>query len=177
MTFATISGPLRAGTVKEGPSRNTGLVLLAQQYDSGVITGTVGTFIRATPFRVPKGAYIVDFIVDALDFPNIGCNLYFSVGTTLSGGEFISNVELSYLGIYTAITAANNERNSTISTTTTLTGTAVAASAKRTAALNADAVIHTTISINNATATQGRINITMLYVQRDENGAQNPVSA
>jgi len=175
MTFATISGPLRAGTVKEGPSRNTGLVLLAQQYDTGVITGTAGTNIRATPFRVPKGAYIVDFIVDALQFPNT--QLILSVGTTLGGGEFIPTAALETQGFYTAITAANNEHNSTISTLTTLQGTAVAASEKRTAALNADAVIHTQIQIATATATQGRINITMLYVQRDENGAQNPVSA
>jgi hypothetical protein len=175
MTFATMSGPLRVGPDRDGPSRNTGLVLLAQQYDTGVITGTAGTNIRATPFRVPKGAYIVDFIVDALQFPNT--QLIFSIGTTLGGGEFISTVGLETQGFYTSITASNGEYNSTISTLTTLTGTAVAASAKRTAALNADAVIHTQIQITTSTATQGRINITMLYVQRDENGAQNPVSA
>ena len=177
MTFATMSGPLRAGTVKEGPSRNTGLVLLAQQYDSGVITGTVGTIIRATPFRIPKGAYIVDFIVDALDFPNIGCNFIISIGTALGGGQFMSTVELGYQGIYTSITAVGGERDNTASTVTTIESGIGGASAKRTTALNADAVIHTQIEIANGTATQGRINITMLYVQRDENGAQNPVSA
>ena len=177
MTFATISGPLRAGTVKEGPSRNTGLVLLAQQYDTGVITGTVGTFIRATPFRVPKGAYIVDFIVDALDFPNVGCQLITSIGTALGGSQFIQALVLEDQGIFTAVTLAGGPYDNTASTLTTIEGTPSSASPKRTAALNADAVIHTQIEIAAANATQGRINITMLYVQRDENGAQNPVSA
>jgi hypothetical protein len=172
-----MSGPLRAGTVKEGPSRNTGLVLLAQQYDTGVITGTDGTSIRATPFRVPKGAYIVDFIVDALDFPNAGTQLLVSVGTTLGGSQFMSSVELNNQGIYTIATNAGGPFSGTSSTLTASPAVVIAASPKRTAALNADAVIHTQIQIASGTATQGRINITMLYVQRDENGAQNPVSA
>jgi hypothetical protein len=176
MTFATMSGPLRAGTVKEGPSRNTGLVLLAQQYDSGVITGTDGTSIRATPFRVPKGAYIVDFIVDALGFPNGFCQFILSIGTTLDGADLMNGLTVESSGIFTAATQASGPYSSTASTLTASSPT-LNASAKRTAALNADAVIYTQIYIGNANATQGRINITMLYVQRDENGAQNPVSA
>jgi hypothetical protein len=176
MTFATMSGPVRVGTVKEGPSRNTGLVLLAQQYDTGVITGTAGTNIRATPFRVPKGAYIVDFIVDALDLPNGICQFAISIGTTLSGVDFINSLTMTVDGLYTAATQATGPYSITASTLTA-SSPPINASPKRTAALNADAVIHTQIAIANATATQGRINITMLYVQRDENGAQNPVSA
>ena len=176
MTFATISGPLRSGTVKEGSSRNTGLVLLAQQYDTGVITGASNTNIRATPFRVPKGAYIVDFIVDALAFPNGICQFILSIGTTLDGYDLMNGLSVDNSGIYTAVTQATGPYSSTASTLTATGSLAAGASAKRTAALNTDAVIYTQIYIGNATATQGRINITMLYVQRDENGAQNPVS-
>ena len=177
MTFATMSGPVRVGPDKEGPSRNTGLLLLAQQYDSEVVTGTNGTYIRTVPFRVPKGAYIVDFIVDALQFPNAGVRFLVSVGTAVGGSQFINGLELGSSGITTSATSVGGPFSGTSSTLTASPTSVIAASAKRTAALSADAPIHTQIQILDATATQGMINITMLYVQRDENGAQNPVSA
>lgn len=177
MAFTSLSGPVRVGTVTEGPSKNTGLVVLAQQYDSGTITGTVGTFIRATPFRVPRGAYIVDFIVDALEFPSGSSEVIISIGTTLNGFDFMNSASLQVDGIYTAITLAGGGYDNTVSTLTTIEPSVVGASPKRTAALNGDALIHTTLQIINATATQGRINITMLYVQRADNGAQNPVNS
>jgi hypothetical protein len=177
MAFTNLSGPVRVGTVTEGPSKNTGLVVLAQQYDSGTITGTAGTFIRATPFRVPRGAYIVDFIVDALEFPSGASEVTISIGTTLGGTDFINSASLTINGFYTAATAAGGAYENSISTLTTLTDPAVVASPKRTAALNGDALIHTTIQIISLPITQGRINITMLYVQRADNGSANPVNS
>jgi hypothetical protein len=175
MTFSTLSGPLRVGPIKEGASRNTGLCVLAQQYDSGTITGTSGTFIRATPFIIPRGAYIIDIVVDALQFTNIGASVQFTVGTTLGGIELLQNT-LTGFGIATDVTTFTGSYYGTISTILNNPSTNV--SAKRTAALNADATIHTTLILGGGTnTTQGRINMTLLYVQRAEDGAQNPVSA
>jgi len=176
MTFSTVSGPLRVGPVKEGVGRNTGLCVLAQQYDTGVITGTSGTIIRATPFIIPKGAYIVDIVVDALQFTNGAATVLFSVGTTLDGSDLLGLTNtLTNSGIQTDVSSASTNNYGTISTI--LGNPSAAASAKRTAALNADAPIYTTLQIGGATATQGRLNMTLLYVQRAENGAQYPASA
>jgi len=176
MTFSTLSGPLRVGPIKEGASRNTGLCVLAQQYDSGDITGTVGTIIRATPFIIPKGAYIIDIIVDVLQTTNGTSTVSFAVGTTLGGSNLLGfNYVLTNSGIDMDVSGVTGNNYGTISTIIGNPGSAVAA--KRTAALNADATIHTTLQIGGATASQGRINMTLLYVQRAENGAQNPVSA
>jgi len=176
MTFSTLSGPLRVGPIKEGASRNTGLCVLAQQYDSGTITGTSGTIIRATPFIIPRGAYIIDIVVDALQLMNGSSTVSFYAGTTLNGSDLLGLTNtLTNSGIQTDVSSASTNNYGTISTI--LGNPNLNAAAKRTAALNADATIHTTLQIGGATATQGRINMTLLYVQRAENGAQYPASA
>jgi hypothetical protein len=54
MSFSTFSGPLRSGTVKEGAGRNTGVVMLAQSWDSGDLTGdAIGNFDFQ---RVPRSS-------------------------------------------------------------------------------------------------------------------------
>jgi hypothetical protein len=176
MTFATLSGPVRIGPIKEGASRNTGLCVLAQQYDSGTITGTSGTIIRATPFIIPRGAYIIDIVVDALQFTNGVATASVSVGTTLGGSDLMGLTNtLTNSGFQTDVSGASTNNYSTISTI--LGNPNTTAAAKRTAALNADATIYTTIQIGGGTATQGRIGITLVYLQRNEDGAQNPASA
>jgi hypothetical protein len=176
MTFSTLSGPLRVGPIKEGASRNTGLCVLAQQYDSGIITGTSGTVIRATPFIIPRGAYIIDIVVDALQLMNGISTVLFYVGTTLGGSDLLTaNNTLTSSGIQTDVSGATTNNYGTVSTILNNAGTTTAA--KRTAALNADATIHTTLQIGGTTATQGRISMTLLYVQRAENGSQYPASA
>lgn len=175
MSFANLSGPLRVGPVRNGVGRNTGLCVLAQQYDSGTITGATGAKIRATPFIVPKGAYILDIIVDSLQGMNAGASAYVYAGTTLDGAELtgLTNL-LTNNGFITDVGSAINN----YSTFSTILGNPnTNAAAKRTAALNADATIYTTIQIATGTATQGRVNITLVYLQRNEDGSQYPASA
>jgi len=38
MGFSTFSGPIRAGTVRDGATENTGLVMLTQVFDTGNLT-------------------------------------------------------------------------------------------------------------------------------------------
>jgi hypothetical protein len=174
MAFDNLSGPLRVGPIREGASKNTGLVLLAQQYDSGTITGVSGTKIRATPFIIPKGAYIVDIVVDCLQVTNAVTTVGVSVGTTLDGFDLFTGATLYNTGFFTDVSGVTTNYYSSVNTSFSNINTSVAA--KRTAALNGDAKLYTLLSINNATATQGRINITVLYVQRGEDGSQNPVN-
>jgi hypothetical protein len=176
MSFANLSGPLRVGPVRNGAGRNTGLCVLAQQYDSGTITGTSGTLIRATPFIVPKGAYILDVVIDSLQNMNGVATASVYVGTTLGGSDLMGLTNtLTNSGFQTDISSATTNNYSTISTI--LGNPGATAAAKRTAALNADATIYTTIQIGGGTATQGRIGITLVYLQRNEDGSQYPASA
>ena len=65
MAFTTYTGPVRAGTVREGSGRNTGLALLSQSATinmSGVAKTSGAT--AQNLFTLPAGAQIVDFYVD-----------------------------------------------------------------------------------------------------------------
>jgi hypothetical protein len=58
MAFATFSGPVRVGTVRENAGRNTGLVTLTQAFDTGVVA-TVGNSDNQLGI-LPQGAQILN---------------------------------------------------------------------------------------------------------------------
>ena len=79
MTFSTFSGPLRAGTVKEGSGENTGLVQLARSATIGFAAMTTSPTAQAL-FTLPAGAKILRFNVEVV--------------TAISGGS-VTNVGLT----------------------------------------------------------------------------------
>jgi len=157
MAFSTFSGPLRAGTVREGAARNTGLVVLGQSYNTGNLTSTVVGTTNTAAFIIPQGSQIIDITVDQVVASTAGTTTV-SVGTASGGSQLMAAV---------ATTAGGRFR-----------GTATAATQ---AAWQTSTTADTTIWISNvtgtATLTAGQFIVTVTYIQRSPAGAQNPLSA
>lgn len=154
--FANFSGPLRAGPVREGSGRNTGLVVLAQSYDTGVVTAGVGN-VDAQMGILPQGAQIVDITVDQVVVPGGSSTSTISVGNATGGAQLMAAV---------ATTAGGRFRG---------TSTAATQLAWQTST-SADTPVFVRYAVGTA-AGVGRAIITVTYVQRAENGAQNPATA
>jgi hypothetical protein len=157
MAFTTFSGPLRSGTVKEGSGRNTGLAVLAQSYNSGDLTGDVVGNVDALAFKIPQGSQIVDITVDQTVAATAGTTTV-SVGSTSGGAELMAAV---------ATTAGGRFRG---------TATASTQAAWQTST-SADTSVYVRVAVGTATLTAGQFYVTVSYIQRASNGAQNPTSA
>ena len=156
MGFTTFSGPLRSGTVREGAAENTGLVMLTQSYDTGVVTAGTGN-VDAQLGILPAGSQIVNILIDQVVVPGGTSTSTISVGSTSGGAELSAAV----------VTTAGGR----------FTGTATAATqlAWQTST-SADTPVFVRYAVGVA-AGVGRAIITVVYVQRASNGAQQPVSA
>jgi hypothetical protein len=157
MGFTTFSGPIRAGTVKGGASRNAGLVVLSQSLDSGDMTGdTVGS-VDTAAFKLPAGAQVIDIIHDQVVASTTGTTTM-SVGTTSGGAELSATV---------ATTAGGRFRGS---------ATAATQLAWQLAA-NTDTTVYVRNTTGTATLGAGRVITTVLYIQRSPSGSQHPDTA
>ena len=156
MGFSTFSGPIRSGTVREGASENTGLVVLTQSYDTGVVTAGAGN-VDAQLGILPQGSQIVNILIDQVVVPGGTSTSTISVGSTSGGAELSAAV----------VTTAGGR----------FTGTATAATqlAWQTST-SADTNVFVRYAVGVA-AGVGRAIVTVVYVQRASNGAQQPVSA
>lgn len=153
MGFTTFSGPIRAGTVREGANRNTGLVVLAQSWDTGDATGTPTGNYDFPLGKLPAGAQIIDIVVDQTVAATGGTTTV-SVGTTSGGAELMAGVNS---------TAGGRFR-----------GTPTAATQAAWAIGGADQDIFARIAVGTGTLTAGRFTLTILYVQRAADGSQSP---
>jgi hypothetical protein len=154
MSFSTFSGPLRAGTVKEGAGRNTGVVMLNQSYDTGDLTGSTVGNIDGARFVLPRGSQIVNIIVDQVVVATAGTTTV-SVGTTSGGTELYAATVTTAGGRFTPAPSAANLLAYQTSTT-------------------ADTTVYVRIAVATATLTAGRAIVTIVYAQRADNGAQFP---
>lgn len=157
MSFSTFSGPIRSGTVREGAGRNTGLAILAQSYDTGDLTGTEVGNVDVLAFYLPRGSQITDITVDQVVAATAG-SMTVSVGNASGGAQLMAGI---------ASTAGGRFRG---------TATAATQLAWQTST-SADTTVYIRVAVGTATLTAGRAIITVNYVQRADNGAQNPVSA
>jgi len=157
MAFTTFAGPLRAGTVKEGAGRNTGLATLVQSYDSGDLTGTTTGNYDVAAFIIPAGSQIIDIIVDQVVAATTGTTTI-SVGTASGGAQLMAAV---------ATTAGGRFRG---------TATAATQLAWQTST-SADTTVYIRDVVGTGTLGAGRFILTIEYVQRADNGAQFPASA
>lgn len=156
MGFTTYSGPIRSGTVREGASRNTGLVVLTQSYDTGVVTAGVGN-VDAQMGILPQGAQIVDITVDQIVVPGGSSTSTISVGNASGGAQLMAAV---------ATTAGGRFRGSATAATQLAWQTST----------SADTPLWVRYAVGTA-AGVGRAVITVSYVQRAADGSQNPASA
>jgi hypothetical protein len=157
MSFSTFSGPIRAGTERYGAGRNTGLVVLAQSYDSGNITGTVQGNVDVQAFIIPQGSQIVDITVDQVVAATAGTTTI-SVGTTSGGAELMAAIATTAGGRFRGTATAATQLAWQTSTT-------------------ADTTIYIRNVVGTATLTAGRFIVTVSYVQRAPDGSQNPTTS
>jgi len=155
--FATFSGPVRSGTIREGAARNTGLVVLSQSYDTGTVVAAQGN-VDVQAFNIPQGSQILDITVDQVVVPNGSSTSTVSVGTASGGAQLMAAVVTTAGGRFRGTPTAATQLAWQTSTT-------------------ADTSVFVRYAIGTADATAGRAIVTVTYVQRAPNGAQNPVSA
>ena len=156
MGFSTFSGPIRSGTVREGAAENTGLVMLTQSYDTGVVTAGVGN-VDAQIGILPAGSQIVNILVDQVVVPGGSSTSTVSVGSTSGGSDLMAAVVTTAGGRFTGTATAATQLAWQTSTT-------------------ADTPVFVRYTVGVA-AGVGRAIVTVVYVQRASNGAQQPVSA
>jgi hypothetical protein len=154
MGFSTFSGPLRAGTVRQGSLKNTGLAVLAQSYDTGDLTGATVGNIDVNFGRLPRGAQIVDIVVDQVVAAGAGTTTI-SVGTSSGGAQLAAGVATTAGGRFRGTATAATQQAWQVSTT-------------------ADTPLWVRIAVGGATLTAGQAIVTVLYVQRAADGSQNP---
>lgn len=156
MGFSTFSGPIRSGTVREGAAENTGLVVLTQSYDTGVVTAGTGN-VDAQLGILPAGSQIVNILIDQVVVPGGSSTSTISVGSTSGGAELSAAVATTAGGRFTGTATAATQLAWQTST-------------------SADTNVFVRYAVGVA-AGVGRAIITVVYVQRASNGAQQPVSA
>ena len=157
MAFTTFSGPVRAGTVKEGAGRNTGLATLVQSYDSGDLTGTTTGNYDVAAFIIPAGSQIIDIIVDQVVAATVGTTTI-SVGNASGGAQLMAAVATTAGGRFRGTATAATQLAWQTSTT-------------------ADTTVYIRDVVGTGTLGAGRFILTLEYVQRADNGAQFPASA
>lgn len=155
MGFTTFSGPIRSGTVRYGAQENTGLAVLTQSYDTGVVTAGVGN-VDAQLGNLPQGAQIVDITVDQVVVPGGSSTSTVSVGSTSGGAELMAAI---------ATTAGGRFRGTATAATQLAWQTSTAA----------DTPVFVRYAVGVA-AGVGRAIITVSYVQRAPDGSQNPTA-
>ena len=85
MATTTFSGPVKAGSIREGASANTGFVLMAQSAVIDIIGATATTNVGI----IPANSQIIDCVIDIITAANSTTNL--SVGDTVGGAATIVN--------------------------------------------------------------------------------------
>jgi hypothetical protein len=119
MSFATFSGPIRSGTVKEGAGRNTGVMVLTQS------ASVVATTLTGTAFTLPAGAQILSATFYTTTLFNAATTAKLTIGAT----DITAAVTVTAAGAYTLTFAAggialvNNIGTSDVAVTYTLAGT------------------------------------------------------
>jgi hypothetical protein len=158
MGFTTFSGPLRSGTRSGGSTRNTGLVLLTQAFDTGNLANptVIGNY-DAQLGTLPAGAQIINILVDQVVAVAGGATMTISVGSTSGGAELMAGVSTGAGGRFTGVATAATQLAWQTST-------------------SADTPVFVRNAITAASATAGRAIVTVVYVQRASDGSRNPVN-
>lgn len=145
MSRTTFSGPISAGTVREGASSNLGNAVLSQSYDSGDITGATAANYDVLAMTLPAGSQVVDIVVDQVVAATVGTTTI-SVGTAAAGAQLMAGV---------ATTAGGRFR-----------GTATAATQLAWQIGTADQAVHIRNVVGAGTLGAGRFIVTVNYVQK-----------
>ena len=157
MSFSTFSGPLRSGPIKEGVGQNTGVVMLAQSYDSGNLAGTTTGNYDVAAFILPQGSQIINILVDQVVAATTGTTTI-SVGNASGGAQLMAAVATTAGGRFVGTATAATQLAWQTSTT-------------------ADTTVYIRDVVGTGTLGAGRFIVTVVYVQRNPDGSQSPASA
>ena len=121
MGKTTWSGPITAGTVREGATANFGYGVLSQ---TATITQNSTSAVDAT-FYLPANTQIHGFNIDVLTVFNSGTSATFSAGTTSGGTQYVSGVDVKTAAgrIAPTYSAAQLTAMADVTTNTTLVAT------------------------------------------------------
>lgn len=163
MSFSTFSGPIRSGTQRYNPGRNTGLVVLTQ---SATINMN-GVAVTSAPvaqdlFTLPAGSKILGFRFEK---------------TVILAGNSISQVA--------AVVGNATDDDQYLESVNLAVAKGVAAQATVDAGIQvddcdnigtSDVLLKAKFTATTGNATSGQIVVTVTYVQRQPNGAVNPTT-
>jgi hypothetical protein len=162
MSFSTFSGPLRAGTVKEGVGENTGVVQLARSATIGFAAMTTSPTAQAL-FTLPAGSKILRFNVEVVTAISGGSvtNVGLTIGDSGTANKYattfntgVSSAKVSQATVDTAMVVAQTNNIGT-----------------------SDVTVFGTFTAAGGNPTAGSTVVTVEYIQRLDNGAQVPPSA
>ena len=94
MASSTFSGPIRAGTIRDGSTNNVGKVVLSQ---TAVLDQNSTTAVSNT-FYLPANAQIVDIIADVLTAFNSGTSATLTVGSAAAGSQYAGSIDAKTAG-------------------------------------------------------------------------------
>jgi len=94
MGTTTFSGPVKAGTIREGASVNTGFVLMAQSAVIDIIGATVTSEVGI----IPANSQIVDVILNVTTVNNDGGTATVQVGHAGDTDEYLPATNVKALG-------------------------------------------------------------------------------
>jgi hypothetical protein len=163
MSFSTFSGPIRSGTVREGAGRNTGLAILAQSVSVAATNAKTSAPTAVDLCTLPAGAKIVRFTVDktATITGNSVSQVALIIGNSADDNQYLESVNIGtaigQVSPATVSAGVQSDDCDNIGTT--------------------DVLLQATLTATTGNPTAGTIVITVEYVQRMDNGAQNPTSA
>jgi len=140
MGTTTFSGPVKAGTVREGASANTGSVLMAQS----AVIDIIGATNTTTVATIPANSQIVDVILNVTTVSNDGGTATVQVGHAGDTDEYLPATNVKALAT----------TRGTIQTDGTDIGTS-------------DQTVNAIYTAANGDGTTGAATVTILYIQNN----------
>lgn len=140
MGTTTFSGPVKAGTLREGASANTGFVLMAQSAVIDIIGATNTTAVGI----IPANSQIVDVILNVTTVSNDGGTATVQVGHAGDTDEYLPATNVKALGT----------TRGTIQTDGTDIGTS-------------DQTVNAIYTAANGDGATGAATVTILYIQNN----------
>jgi hypothetical protein len=140
MATTTFSGPVKAGSIREGATANTGFVLMAQSAVIDIIGATATTTVGI----IPANSQIVDVILNVTTVNNDGGTATVQVGNSGDTDEYLPATNVKALAT----------TRGTIGTEGTDIGTS-------------DQTVTATFTAANGDGTTGAATVTVLYMQNN----------
>ena len=140
MANTTFSGPIKAGSIREGASTNTGFVLMAQSAVIDIIGATATTNVGI----IPANSQIVDVVLNVTTVSNDGGTATVQVGNAGDTDEYLPATNVKALAT----------TRGTIQTEGTDIGTS-------------DQTVTATFTAANGDGTTGAATVTVLYMQNN----------